>query len=191
MSPLAPESSAGKCAAKLFHDTAACDSLFAGHRQRRHRGADWPHNSPVVGSIPTRPTRRGPHVACDLRKRLVMARVMSAWMCGCAAVRGSGWPYAAGCGKCAAKWVACVTTARSVSRRCWLNRDTRRRFGVVPWRWFMIFVRSPFRSSGRRMAWSCRCSRGRGRRFPSSPRMSRDRRPEGESGDADPRSWAR
>jgi hypothetical protein len=39
----------------------------------------------------------------------------------------------------------------------------------------MIFVRSPFPSSGRRMAWSCRCSRGRGRRFPGSPVFSAHR----------------
>jgi hypothetical protein len=51
---------------------------------------------PVVGSIPTRPTRPtrpGPPVACDLRKRLVMGRVLSAWLRGCArlGVAVCGW----------------------------------------------------------------------------------------------------
>src|SRR5258707_15320107 len=43
---------------QVVHDTAACEGLFAGHRKRRNRDADWPHNPPVVGSIPTRPTVR-------------------------------------------------------------------------------------------------------------------------------------
>ena len=46
-----------------------------------------------MGSIPTRPTRPGPPVACDLRKRLVMGRVLPAWLCGCArlGVAVCGW----------------------------------------------------------------------------------------------------
>jgi hypothetical protein len=47
--------------------------------------------------------------------------------------------------------------------------------------WFMIFSAVALLSSclllGRRMVWSCRCSRGPGRMFPSSQRRWRVRRP--------------